>query len=119
MNNAEQIFSQLKAILVEYAEDMVLVKDEQGHYYLDTHHVMKNKKNLYFGSAKIAKNYVSFHLMPVYMFPELLNDISPALKKRMQGKSCFNFKHTDLELFSELKALTHSGFKKLKKENYI
>jgi hypothetical protein len=24
--------------------------------------------------------------------PELANGLSPALKKRMQGKSCFNFK---------------------------
>jgi hypothetical protein len=39
-----------------------------------------------------GKSYVSFHLIPVYMFPDLLKGLSPALEKRMQGKSCFNFK---------------------------
>ena len=51
------------------------------------------------------------------MYPELLNDISPALKKRMQGKSCFNFKKVEPELFEELKDLTRKGVDKFKKEN--
>jgi len=42
---------------------------------------MKNKKPMYFGSVKININYVSFHLMPVYVFPELLKNMSPALKR--------------------------------------
>jgi hypothetical protein len=40
------------------------------------------------------------------MFPELLKNISPELKKRMQGKSCFNFKKVEPDLFKELKELT-------------
>jgi hypothetical protein len=27
--------------------------------------------------------------MPVYAWPDLLEDASPELRKRMQGKSCF------------------------------
>jgi hypothetical protein len=30
--------------------------------------------------------------MPLYMNPALTKTISPPLKKRMQGKTCFNFK---------------------------
>ena len=29
--------------------------------------------------------------MPIYMNPALMKSVSPALKKRMQGKACFNF----------------------------
>jgi|GEM_PF-4248730 len=36
---------------------------------------------------------------------ELLNSLSSALKKRMQGKSCFNFKKRDDTLFDELKKI--------------
>jgi hypothetical protein len=52
------------------------------------------------------KNYVSFHLMPVYMYPDLLEGASPGLMKRMQGKSCFNFKRVEPDTFEELRALT-------------
>jgi hypothetical protein len=54
--------------------------------------------------------------MPVYMYPELLKNISPALKKHMQGKSCFNFKKVEPELFEELAALTREGFKGFQNE---
>ena len=54
--------------------------------------------------------------MPVYMYPEMLETISPDLKKRMQGKSCFNFKSMDETLFDELAALTKRGFERFKLE---
>jgi hypothetical protein len=41
--------------------------------------------------------------------PEFLKKVSPALKKRMQGKSCFNFTSVDAELAAELDQLTSSG----------
>ena len=62
-----------------------------------------------FAAVRKGKSYVSFHLFPVYMFPELLHGLSPALKKRMQGKSCFNFKTVDEELLAELRELTARG----------
>ena len=55
--------------------------------------------------------------MPVYMYPQLLKDVSPELKKRMQGKSCFNFKKVEPELFRELAELTRKGAEKFKEEN--
>jgi hypothetical protein len=60
---------------------------------------MRNgKKVIFFGAAQIKKNYVSFYLMPVYMFmfPKLLDNISPELKKHMQGKSCFTSRKWNL-----------------------
>ena len=38
--------------------------------------------------------------------PALQNAISPMLRKRMQGKSCFNFVAVDEPLFAELAGLT-------------
>jgi len=46
---------------------------------------MENKKQLFFAAVKIGKTSVSFYLMPVYVFPDLTENISPELKKRMQG----------------------------------
>ena len=102
---SDEIFCQLRTMLSEQSQELVVVTDEPDHYYLDTQHMMKNKKPLFFAAVKINKRYVSFHLMPVYVFPALLDGISKELKKRMQGKSCFNFTQVDEVLFRELKGL--------------
>jgi hypothetical protein len=80
---------------------------------------MKNKKPLYFGGVRKGKNYDSFYLMSVYATPDLLKGMSPDLKKRMQGKSCFNFKTVEESLFQELATLTKAGFKKFSDEKFI
>ena len=111
------VFEQLKNILKPYSQQLTLKTDTPDAYYLDGPYSEKWKKELFFGSAQIKKDYVSFYLMPVYMYPELLKDISPELKKRMQGKSCFNFKKVEPALFDELAALTRRGADKFKEEN--
>ncbi len=115
----KETFLQLKQVLTPFQESLEVVIDESNNFYLDTHYIMKNKKPMYFGSVKINKNYVSFHLMPVYVFPELLKDLSPELKKRMQGKSCFNFKTLDDQFLSELSALTKEGYAAYEKSGYL
>lgn len=113
----QPVFQELKKILKPHAGDLTVKADTAETYSLDGPYSEKWKKELFFGSAQVRKNYVSFYLMPVYMYPELLQDISPALKKRMQGKSCFNFKKVEPELFAELAALTRRGAEKFKQEN--
>jgi hypothetical protein len=116
-NDFPLIFEQLKNILKPYAKNLSVKVDTLDTYYLDGPYSEKWKKELFFGSAQIKKNYVSFYLMPVYMYPELLNDISPELKKHMQGKSCFNFKKVETDLFKELEELTRQGVEKFRQEN--
>ena len=116
-DNFAIVFEELKKILRPFAKNLTVKIDTVDTYYLDGPYSEKWKKDLFFGSAQIKKNYVSFYLMPVYMYPELLKDVSPELKKRMQGKSCFNFKKVEPDLFKELEALTSRGAEKYKKEN--
>ena len=111
------VFERLKNILKPYTEKLTLKADTLDTYYIDGPYSEKWKKQLFFGSAQIKKNYVSFYLMPVYMYPDLLNGISPELKKRMQGKSCFNFKKVEPDLFNELAELTRKGVEKFQMEN--
>jgi hypothetical protein len=116
-NDLPLVFEQLKNILKPYAETLDLKADTSETYYLDGPYREKWKKQLFFGSAQVKKNYVSFYLMPVYMYPDLLKDVSPELKKHMQGKSCFNFKKIELDLFEELAELTHKSAERFQKEN--
>jgi len=69
----------------------------------------KYPDGLMFGAVNLGKRYVSYHLMCVYLAPDLLEAMSPELRKRMQGKSCFNFTKVDEELFDELSAITARG----------
>lgn len=108
------VFAQLKKILQPHARRLTVTADTPSHYSLDAGYSEKYQRDVFFGAVQIKKNYVSYHLMPVYMFPELLAGMSPELKKRMQGKSCFNFKTVDQPLFAELAALTKKSVARVK-----
>ena len=109
-----KIFTQLKSILEKYEPNLSLLHNKTDNYYLNTPSTDRNKKPEFFGAVQIKKSYVAVHLMPVYYYPELLDNISEELKKRMQGKSCFNFKDIDDNLFAELNSLTKNCFEKYK-----
>jgi hypothetical protein len=115
----QKVFEQLREILNSFAGDLDLLFDESDTYYLNTKYIMSNNKPMYFGSVKINKNYVSYHLMPVYVFPELLKSISSELEIRMQGKSCFNFKLVNTSVFKELAELTKQGFQQYRNAGYV
>ena len=113
------VFDQLKAILKPYEPRLSVTVDSSEGYSLDTHQLGPNKKPMFFGAAVIKKNYVSFHLMPVYVHPELLEGISDQVRKRMQGKSCFNFKTLDADTLAELRQLTERGLEAFQKDGLV
>src|SRR5947209_16190615 len=108
------VFAALKPVLAKYTKRLAVKADTPKEYTLVTKSAspfpQHKKQPLYFGSVRLGKAYVSFHLVPLYMCPELAKDIAPALKKRMQGKACFNFKtDPEPEQMAELKRLTEAG----------
>lgn len=119
MSEFEQVFARLRDIMLPYGRRLTVTADQPGDYSLHTGHILKNGQPLWFGGVQINKRYVSYHLMPVYVNPSLLETISPELKKRMQGKSCFNFKTCDETLFSELSRLTEAGFNDYERHGYV
>jgi len=64
----------------------------------------------YVAGIRHGKRYVSFYLMSVYASPGVVASMSPGLRRRMRGKSCFNFTTVDEPLFQELARITHAGF---------
>ena len=109
------LFRRLKEVMVPLEPYLTLLKDEPGNYSLQSHALGPHGRPIWFGGVQINKRYVSYHLMPVYVHPELLKDMSVGLKKRMQGKSCFNFTKEDEVLFAELEQLTRRGFERFEK----
>lgn len=115
----QRVFDALKKILADRQAGLILDKESPGGFSLNTPYVARYQKPLFFGAVQIKKNYVSFYLMPVYIFPDLLTDISPELKRRMQGKSCFNFKKLEPPLFVELTELTRRSYDRFRVEGFL
>ncbi|MGF1550316.1 MAG: hypothetical protein ACFBQW_07285 [Sphingomonadaceae bacterium] len=116
----DEIFDRIRAMFAAHERDLLVTDDAPGKYYLGTSEVRaKDGYRTQFGGVEIKKNYVSAHLMPVYAHPELLDGVSDGLKKRMQGKSCFNFKREDEGLFAELEALIARGAERFRADGRI
>ncbi len=111
-------FAALRGILEPHVKRMAVTVDEPGHYQLASP-TMTDRigRPLFCASVQVTKNYVSYHLMPVYGNKALRDSLSPSLRRRMQGKSCFNFTTVAPAQLKELAAVTKkgiAGFKNLK-----
>ena len=119
-NDFVPIFETLKALYSAHENECVIVHDEPHRYYLASHEVRATDGyRTDFGGVEIKKAYVSAHLMPIYIYPDLIRTISSGLKKRMQGKSCFNFKKLDPALFDELIELIQMSADRFKQEGRL
>lgn len=100
------VFTDLRAMMLAAAPGCKVARDAPGDLVLHTTRLDKNGKPEWFGAVAIKKSYVSYHLFPLYTDPSIGAGMSDALAKRQQGKSCFNFKTVEPELFAELADLT-------------
>ena len=114
------VFKAIRPLFGRYAEKCVVIEDKPSRYYLGTHEVREvDGYRTGFGGVEVKKNYVSVHLMPVYVHPELLETVSPNLRRRMQGKSCFNFKKSDAALFGELSSLVEASVRRFEEDGRL
>ncbi len=108
-------FAALRSILRRHGKALQVAADQPDHFALVTGKLDDRKRPVHFGSVRNGKAYVSYHLMPLYCLPELARHVTPALKKRMQGKSCFNFTTPDAALLAHLDKLTAAALAGLRK----
>ena len=124
----ETIFARLREVLKKHSGTFVVGRDVPGHFSLEA---KAGPAAIKAGSGKvkspmipvawvqIGKAYVSYHPMPVYGNPKLLDGCSKELQARMQGKSCFNFKSVDEALFGELERLTAEALAVFSKAGFV
>ena len=93
---------------MKHRGDLAVTKDGPGGVAIEIPG-LEGRPWGYVAGTRLGKRYVSFYLMPVYATPGLKDTLSPELKKRMQGKACFNFTKVDEGLLAELDALTASS----------
>jgi hypothetical protein len=106
-----EAFTALRRMLASCADNLLVTADQPGNYQVSSCEMKDRAGNpLFIAAVRTGKAYVSYHFMPVYMNPALQKQISPALQKRMQGKSCFNFTEPpSAARIEELATLTRTG----------
>jgi len=101
----------LREVLEPYRGRLVATKDGPDGLTLEIPG-LEGKPWGYVAGTRLGKRYVSLYLMPVYAFPDLDEALSPILRRRKQGKSCFNFTTVDEPLFAELAGVMAAGFER-------
>jgi len=101
--------ARLRAIVDAY-RDRLVVGSVYGLETLTRPNAMAHD---FFAFVKPGTSYVSLYLKPVYTWPDLLDDISPALRKRLQGsRTAFSFAVVDDPMLGELETLVERAFRR-------
>ena len=108
-----QVFEALAGILVPYARLLDSEMHPNMGYCLKAT-TGRPAKEIYFGSVKLQQDHVSFHLFLLYAYPDLEGQLSPELRKRLEGKTCFRIERFDTSLFRELESLTRLTFERFR-----
>jgi hypothetical protein len=109
----EAVYSRLSEMLLRHKDKLSVAIEKPGEFWMAVTGATYRGKPLVFAGVRMGKNYVSYHLMSVYMRKV---EMSAELKKQMQGKACFNFAAVDEKLFGELDELTASGLEDYRPE---
>ena len=118
-NHVLSVFEQLKDLLTPYYAGLEIHQDKEDSILLSTRFIMKNNQPLFFAAIQKKAHHVSFHLMPVYVEPILMLDVTPELKRRMEGKSGFIFESLTPELVSQLSRLVELGYRSFQQQGYV
>lgn len=105
-NDFTPVFDALRDLMLKHAGDLVVARDTPGDLVIRMPELDAKGQPGWFGTVTTKKSYVAFHLMPLYTDPSLADALSPELTRRRQGKTCFNFKKLEPDLFAQLDALT-------------
>lgn len=119
MPDLNAVFEELRCLLLAPAATMDVKRDDGDECYVDTRHVHTNGKPLFFGAVARRQAEVTFYFMPIYVQPALLDAVSPTLRARLKGKSCFHFKAMDSALAEEVRALVQRGVESYRAQGFL
>ena len=123
MENLDDIFRQLKELLLVYRPPFVSKTDNERS--LDLWSIKevviegRKRKEVYFAALIIQKSYVGFYYMPVYAGPEVKRFFKPELLSRLKGKSCFHIHKLDETLLEQIKDALAMGFKQYQDRGWV
>src|SRR5262245_35739651 len=104
--DAIELEAELRALLVPYED--VLVAEEL--YGIEVLHRPNSQTHDWFAGVRPGKGSAKLMLLPIKSRPELLDGISPALRRRVSGDALFTLKPGDEALLPELGQLIARAF---------
>ncbi len=122
---ADTIFNTLVEAMTSVCPPLVITKNKKGVFeiigntpvpYGSTKKIIPG---MYFASAVVRKDMVSFYVFPIYGHPELFIDVAPTAMKCLKGKTCFNFKKSEQVNKTEIVALLKKALAVWKKAGYV
>ena len=122
------VFDRLRELLAAHASEFVIAYDTTDRYGLTapvgpaTLRAWGGKPRMPeipIGWVEIRKAHVSYHLVGLDGNSKLLASLSEALRARVQGKACFNFRTLDEALLQELETVTAESFAGLKRAGFV
>jgi hypothetical protein len=123
VDNRQEIFNALKPLLKEYEPPLVAAIDTDADYGLVSKKEVviagRKRKEVFFASVEIQKQFVGFYYMPVYAEPDIKNVFQPELLALLKGKSCFHIKKLTPELVEQIRQALKIGFEMYKQNGWV
>ena len=117
------IFKKIRTILEGFESSTLKGRGNDKKYEMsgtkDIVYMNREFKGMFFAAVMIQKGFVSLHYFPIYCNPKLIAEVPDNLKKLLKGKSCFNIKKDDPEIYKSIKTLIKSGKAFYKKQGWI
>jgi len=119
------IFSLLKKIMEENCPPLVIKRSSRegieviGNTPTPYGYKKEIVPGMYFASALIRKDNVSFYFFPIYGAPKEFQNMAPSAMKCLDGKTCFHFKKEEQAVEKELRAMFKKGIQVYKKQGWI
>jgi len=113
----QSIYDRLRIMLLRNALGLHVKRDAPGDICLVSRKLHQGNE-LTFAALQSRKQYVSYQLHALGMNSGLLEGMSPALGRHLQGVS-FNFSHIDDALVAELATLTRRSLDDWKQKGLV
>ena len=127
-SDQELTFQALREVLAAFAEGLTVETDAPDRYCLvgipgpatlDAWGGTLRRASIPVAWIERRKSDVGYHLMGVGGNAQLVAGLSPALRARMHGKTCFNFQSPDAELLKELREITEASLDALRRGRFV
>lgn len=128
MLDHDAAFEQLRALLRRHADGLTVTADTASRFCLEAGpgpatlaawRGERRRDTLPVAWVERAKSYVGYHLMGLNGNASLTDRLSPQLRARMHGKTCFNFREAEPALVAELDATTAAAIDALERGGFM
>jgi hypothetical protein len=122
----DTVFDDIKAILAKYAKSFTVregaVRNKRDYHLIVQKPLIidgRKKDELWFASVIQQKHSVGFYFMPLCSCTGGKIEVSPALMKHLDGKSCFHMTSLTPELKKDIDDALRAGFAAYKKSKWL